>query len=610
MFLIIFAAPKQANSHLKLTDIQLSGLYHGIRLDSVMNNIELNKLDIHSGRYGIITNSGGGNITIKTCKLYKNRQYGMRLQSFSGNIDIDNTQILQNAYGIALQSSTLNVDIADTEFSRNTHGLRLHNFRGTADIDSTDFLQNTKYAVSVYANNNNQQIVLALTNLRISYSSVGIQFSKYGYYRTQDGNATVHIRNNTIRDNTDAIHGNMQYNRYQGQYPVTWDIAQNDFINNTRGITLVYHNQNHIQRHSLNIQNNTFKSSKAYFMNVKGSGMITNNNFIHGACSEISQRSKLFDPLIFVNATGEHLQFAGNTVFNNSFCSIAAKIECVSKSCSVLNNTFGQNNIYGSVLGVTSNPIVKASGLIVEGNILENNKALVCETSTVYADGTRQIIIRNNIFDNPSLTYEIRNELATINETAKTDATLNYWGVITAKKISRRIWDGRQKMWTSVTEFSPFYLTKDMKKTTTDVTENNVMLKDFTLSGRLSESLSLTQQNKKYIIASDLIIPGGVSLTIMEGVILSFVPKANLVVNGQLSIRGTEVRPVTFERAEPAQNIGCKRRYLLRLTGGSGHEGILEHLLGGKWIPFCSQAWTMENTKVACRQLGFGARMY
>ena len=43
----------------------------------------------------------------------------------------------------------------------------------------------------------------------------------------------------------------------------------------------------------------------------------------------------------------------------------------------------------------------------------------------------------------------------------------------------------------------------------------------------------------------------------------------------------------------------------LRLVGGDYNEGRLEIYYAGSWGTFCNNSWDINDTRVACRQLGF-----
>ena len=44
----------------------------------------------------------------------------------------------------------------------------------------------------------------------------------------------------------------------------------------------------------------------------------------------------------------------------------------------------------------------------------------------------------------------------------------------------------------------------------------------------------------------------------------------------------------------------------IQLVGGCcGGEGVLQTWVSGEWLPVCAEGWGREESRVACRQLGF-----
>ena len=552
----LFSGSKEPNQVLALSNVQVSGFNTGIYLGDIWKNVSLLSSDINSANTGVFANGGG-------------------------NMDFSSNKIASN----------------------NEHGISFYYFRGTLEITDSVFDRNMKNAILVnYGYHNNEEIRLSVSNSTISGNLVGFLFNKAS--RSYAGDAAFDVNNNVFTNNEDAIL-NTVGNYYNPKYKLDFSFSGNVVKNNTRGIT--YQNQNYKEWHTWNISRNTFESSSGHLMKIKGSGSIDNNEFQQATCGTMGTS---YGELISITATDHLFQFTENNIHDNSMCVGLVRIESDSTLSAVNSNRFQNNKVSSFILHLTAtNPTTNVYKQEIKDNILEGNKATLCgNTRVITLTGTRETVVTGNILDNANLTYELRNELYTVNDTLVTDASLNYWGTETAKEILERIWDGRRKIWRPVSKYSPFYINRDRSDTATDTFEVGVVKEEYMLSGRMSKSVTLSKTDNSYILESDLVVSRGLTLTIKEGVTLLLTPQTNLVVNGQLDVQGTELNPVVIDTVV-LPDKGCSNKYILRLSGGTKTEGILEYLHEGLWYPFCVYEWTAENTRTACTQLGLGTRM-
>ena len=544
-----------------LSNIHVSGFNTGIYLDEVWNNIEISSSKLDLGNQGIYANSGG-NMSIVNCEV----------------------------------------------MSQMKNGITLNNFRGNVHVSGTKCFNITRTALLVrYNYHKNEHISLTLTDSMLWKNSVGFEFYKSDYWSyVNHGSATFILKSNSFQENEDAILSSSYRKINNVGYMVNLTVLNNTLVNNTRGLT--YYKHNHIQWFTWQIENNTFVSLKEKVLKIHGIGTIKKNRILQTKCNSSDLFSKKISlESIYAKVTGTDFEFSENIIENNSMCYVLVKIESDAVESLVTNNSLNDNIINKTLLEVTAkNPV------IVQNNILQNNKASAFgwETEAVLLKGTKGIQITGNILNNPGLKYEMRNDLLTFNESEKTNATLNYWGSKTAKEISQRILDGSQKTAASVVQYSPFYLNPDRTTTTSDQFQVNVLRNGSKLGGRMSRSITLRNRHESYIIESDLIIHEGVTLSILDGVTVLIRPNVNILVYGQLEVRGTELRPVKFDTASAVQHAQYTR---LRLSPGrnaaaSKNEGILEIQLNGTWYPLCKREWTLDNTRTACRQLGLGSR--
>ncbi|MBT5750758.1 MAG: hypothetical protein HOI39_06505, partial [Flavobacteriales bacterium] len=90
------------------------------------------------------------------------------------------------------------------------------------------------------------------------------------------------------------------------------------------------------------------------------------------------------------------------------------------------------------------------------------------------------------------------------------------------------------------------------------------------LHGNISDTLF---QNQTYFITGDLIINGGDSLVIQDGVNLIFYPNVNFTVNGYLNAQGIEGNRIIFNKKESMENWGG-----ILLTDSINDNSILDYL--------------------------------
>ena len=555
--LILFCIVGAVHQKSVLANIHVSGFNTGIYLDEVWNNIEISSSKLDLGNHGIYAN-GGGNMSIFNCEV----MFQMK------------------------------------------NGITFYYFRGNVHVSGTKCFNITQTALSVrYSYHENENISLTLTDSMLWKNSVGFQFYKADYRRK--GNADFIVKSNSFQENDDAILSSLYSDTDSVGYMVNLTLLNNTLVNNTRGLT--YHKHNRIQWFTWQIENNTFVSLREKVLKIHGIGTIKKNRIMQTKCNSFDLFSKKISlESIFANVTGTDFEFSENIIENNSMCYVLVKIESDAVESLITNNSLNDNIINKTLLDVTAkNPV------IVRNNILQNNKASAFgwETEAVLLKGTKGIQITGNVLNNPGLKYEMRNDLLTFNESEKTNATLNYWGFKMAKEISQRILDGSLKITASVVQYSPFYLNPDRTTTTSDQFQVNVLRNGSKLGGRMSRSITLGNRHESYIIESDLIIHEGVKLSILDGVTVLIRPNVNILVYGQLEVRGTELRPVKFDTASAVQHAQYNR---LRLSPGnaaaSKNEGILEIQLNGTWYTLCEREWTSDNTRTACRQLGLGSR--
>ncbi|MBU1862872.1 MAG: hypothetical protein KKH94_04305 [Candidatus Omnitrophica bacterium] len=85
--------------------------------------------------------------------------------------------------------------------------------------------------------------------------------------------------------------------------------------------------------------------------------------------------------------------------------------------------------------------------------------------------------------------------------------------------------------------------------------EQEISLASTELSGSITEDTTL-QTGVTYTVTDDLTVESGITLTIPEGVRLTFVEGKKLIVNGNISVQGTEEQPVAFTASDTSKKWG------------------------------------------------------
>lgn len=120
------------------------------------------------------------------------------------------------------------------------------------------------------------------------------------------------------------------------------------------------------------------------------------------------------------------------------------------------------------------------------------------------------------------------------------------------------------------------------------------------------------------MVTSDVTIGYDGTLTIEPGTEVKVKPGIGITVNGTLKAKGTPTQRIVFRkvpsnRTEKDYNGTLYYNRGVRLVDGPTYSsGRLELFQNGRWGAVCSDYyWNADETKVACRQLGFlGVKRY
>lgn len=260
---------------------------------------------------------------------------------------------------------------------------------------------------------------------------------------------------------------------------------------------------------------------------------------------------------------GAELQFAGslsNLIVDGTLIVLGAsgnKVKFLSTSQKYESEWYGiEVNIGGVVsidyadiryaeIGIAFNP--GSQGEIYNSTITLNGSGVSFVGDRTFENNPTAIITGNNIYDNgvylsngnirhvPGADFSAKDfsdEAKSITLNAKN----NWWGSADPQIISQRIFDFTDNSYSSpVVDYSYFLDGQD-----------GVPIEGNFLNGMFSVDTTLVR-NMQYVVLGDLYVPNGVTLTIPDGVMLSFgCYSCDLSIDGILNVQGVETNNVSF----------------------------------------------------------------
>ena len=130
------------------------------------------------------------------------------------------------------------------------------------------------------------------------------------------------------------------------------------------------------------------------------------------------------------------------------------------------------------------------------------------------------------------------------------------------------------------------------------------------VNGTIRNNQTFSRKDGPYLVTSDLIIAQNTTLHVEAGAEIGVVPNVGIRVHGTLLAKGTHSQRITFRAIPCNETKYCNSTKVynpgIRLVDGTSYiNGRIELERNGQWGAICGNRWTNENTKVACRQLGF-----
>ncbi|XP_072022585.1 protein bark beetle-like [Amphiura filiformis] len=305
---------------------------------------------------------------------------------------------------------------------------------------------------------------------------------------------------------------------------------------------------------------------------------IKNNSFITNSA----------DYIVFLDGRSsnglDEISFQGNVLANNT-CEIVLRIAFYPDGVSGVEDIFdiSQNTLVDN----TPHPFFDREAQYLPVAVISFNKPYV--------------LFKENIIENPLFPLQLI--ITGDNFGYHVTAHLNWWGTSDEIQIQEYIWDCQDMYEFATIDYFPFLMSTDL----TDVISPNAtryvvpFIRDDVIGGVVHGNVSLSKAD--YYVDRDISIPQSSVLRISSGVVLKFSPFSAIFVRGKLITDGNINDGISFK---PHYVTSDTKATTIRLVDGStAWEGRLELFVEGEWHSVCSNYWTQENARVACRQLGY-----
>ena len=545
-----------------------------------------------------------GDIQIQSIVVQDSLDNGLRTGfSHVNSLTLFNCSFIGNKVAIKLSSFSGNVNVENTKISNSTYNALyiVSDGQKTVNLLNSSVIHISGYGIYLYGNYEDARIFAAKTFF--GWNKDTSVYSKIHYARNTPGMSQAVFKNCTFYMNQGPV---INIDISPQFYP--WKFEGNVFMNNTQSSVIV----------------TTKYTDTSYSPGI----FLRKNNFLFNVFQEKA--------VIDIRGGAKELIIDGNLFEGNQGRSIYVEEQSFSP-CTVTNNVFkDNNNSNGGVIEirrmendveVVDNVFQSNEGLVVvllhfehkfsrdhvifANNSLVNNTKMAstivaCELNISGLTDYKAISIHYNRFNSYSFSKELCVNVLASFHSSFLNASLNFWGYEDKSDIKERIFDAEDDYERALAVFLPFLDSNG------NVIEGSNKNDSFDapghLGGRLSSSLHLLSKNSPYIVASDLTILPDAQLTIHPGVDVQFGSGVAMLVLGSLIVLGDKDNPVAFTLLKKNQT---DTSIPVRLVGATfPWIGRLEILQNGNWTPVCvnqNTSFETNSAKVACEQLGYQA---
>ena len=549
--------------------------------------VEIQDTDVRdSPKNGLSTAfSHVNSLKLLNCQFVRNK-IGIKLSSFSGNVNIENTKAFNSTEnGLYVDTNgekTIYIKNGGV-FHSNGYGLFLDGRYTKVKLSATKVFFGWNKASSVYS----------LTN--------------YGCYLpcssyTSFTDCTFYANRGPVIDIDVSPHSN------------PWQFNGNLFLNNTQGpVILTTRYTNRYYTPELFVRNNSFLfnfcQDKSVIDIIGGTKVLIVEGNIF---KQNSGRS------VYVEKTSPSGATIGSNVFTNNSCPNFGVIEIqrIGKEIAIVDNIFKSNKgqfmvflqseyFLGGSTGMKNVTFLNNSFM---HNVAISSSSTTCELKVSGFTEWRTFFINFNRFSSQDFSKELCVYTHVSSHSSTLQASLNFWGYDDEEKIKERIFDAEDDYEHTFVVFRPYISNAgDTIKGSEENTTFKALSKSF-LGGRILSNVLLGKGKSPYTVVSDVTILPEASLSIDPGVVVHFMPGVGMLVLGSLFVGGNVDQPVKFSLSKTTKEGDSLK---IRLTGGKfPWEGRVEILHNWNWTSLCfneTQGNKTNDAKLICEHLGYKA---
>ena len=549
--------------------------------------VEIQKTDVReSPKNGLSTAfSHVNSLKLLNCQFVRNK-IGIKLSSFSGNVNIENTKASNSTEnGLYVDTNgekTIHIENGGV-FHSNGYGLFLAGSYTKVKLSATKIFFGWNKASSVYSR---------------SYYGCNSPCSSH----TSFINCTFYANRGPVIDINKSPHSN------------PWQFDGNLFLNNTQGpVILTTRYTNRYYTPELFVRNNSF-----LFNFCQDKSVID----IIGGTKVLIIEGNIFKQnhgrSVYIERTSPSGATIRGNVFTNNSClnSGVIEIQRISEDIAIVDNILKSNKGQFMVLLQCEYVVGVNTGMknvTFLNNSLLNNVAVSssspsCELKVSGFTEWRTFFINFNRFSSQDFSKELCVSAHASSHSSTVQASLNVWGYDDEEKIKERIYDAEDNYEQTFVVFRPYISNaRNTIKGSQENTTFNALSKSF-LGGRILSNVLLRKEKSPYTVVSDVTILPEASLSIDPGVVVHFMPGVGMLVLGSLFVGGNVDQPVKFSLSKRTKDSDSLK---IRLAGGKfPWEGRVEILHNWNWTSLCfneTQGNKTNDVKLICGHLGYQA---
>ena len=549
--------------------------------------VEIQKTDVReSPKNGLSTAfSHVNSLKLLNCQFVRNK-IGIKLSSFSGNVNIENTKA---------SNSTENGLYVDTNGEKTIH------------IENGGVFHSNGYGL--FLDGSYTKVKLSATKIFFGWNKASSVYSR-SYYgcnspcssHTSFINCTFYANRGPVIDINESPHSN------------PWQFDGNLFLNNTQGpVILTTRYTNRYYTPELFVRNNSF-----LFNFCQDKSVID----IIGGTKVLIIEGNIFKQnhgrSVYIERTSPSGATIRGNVFTNNSClnSGVIEIQRISEDIAIVDNILKSNKGQFMVLLQCEYVVGVNTGMknvTFLNNSLLNNVAVSssspsCQLKVSGFTEWRTFFINFNRFSSQDFSKELCVSAHASSHSSTVQASLNVWGYDDEEKIKERIYDAEDNYEQTFVVFRPYISNaRNTIKGSQENTTFNALSKSF-LGGRILSNVLLRKEKSPYTVVSDVTILPEASLSIDPGVVVHFMPGVGMLVLGSLFVGGNVDQPVKFSLSKRTKDSDSLK---IRLAGGKfPWEGRVEILHNWNWTSLCfneTQGNKTNDVKLICGHLGYQA---